>query len=90
MGEGPCDPDTQVSSQSRNGGWQPAPLTSSRGLGSRPGTALHQRLLQQQGQQDCGPIPDHVHQNTRHNRKATDSKTRTGAEGLRSSTKFQW
>lgn len=29
-------------------------------------------------------------QDTRHNRKATDSKSQTGAEGLCGSTKFQW
>lgn len=38
---------------------------------------------------DHGLGPEHVHQNTRHSRKATDSKTQTGAEGLRSSTRFQ-
>jgi len=39
------------------------------------------------GRSGCGA--DHVHRNTRHDRKATDSRTQTGAEGLRGSTEFQ-
>lgn len=58
-----------------------APLTSCAALGEG---------LLQQHRAGSGPSPDHVHQNTRHDRKATDSKTQTRAEGLRGSTRFQW
>lgn len=64
VGKGPHDPDTQASGQSRNGGRQPAPLTSSGGLGSGPGQPLTSGFSSSRDSVDYGPSPDHIHQNT--------------------------
>lgn len=51
----------------------------------QPRAVAHLEGLLQRDTVGSGLSPDHVHQNTRHNRKATESKTQTEAEGLRSS-----
>lgn len=71
------------------GGGRPrSPHPEAPGLG--PGQPFAGVFSSSRDSMDYGPSTDHVHRNTRHNRKATDSKSQTGAERLCSSTKFQW
>lgn len=85
VGWGPSDQAGRSQARARVEGG-----TSSSHLVHRPESTLFPRgLFRIRDRADHGPGPDHVHHNTRHSRKATDSKTQTGAEGLCSLTRFQ-